>query len=205
VRQIQIRALEEPAGSIEGTCVFSRFGSDAPHRSQTPILMKEGTLGLEDLHYALTEPGPERAGRGSTEEFLILPETFHFPGACLRLYEINLVHSTLKGNDPMTSPPAIPDPLYNALRDIIHNARTQAYRAVNLAMVEAYWNIGRLIVEEEQAGKSRAGYGTRLLEGLAQRLTGEFGRGFSQVNLRNFRQFYLVFPRGYCEGYIPIE
>lgn len=100
----------------------------------------------------------------------------------------------------MTTPPTIPDPLYHALRDIIHNARTQAYRAVNHAMVEAYWNIGRLIVEEEQAGKSRAVYGTHLLEGLAQRLTGEFGRGFSAGNLKNFRQFYLVFPRGYCEG-----
>jgi predicted nuclease of restriction endonuclease-like (RecB) superfamily len=110
-----------------------------------------------------------------------------------------------KGNDLMRSDPAIPDPLYQALRTIIHNARTHAYRAVNHAMVEAYWNIGRLIVEEEQAGKSRAGYGTHLLEGLAQRLTGEFGRGFSAVNLKNFRQFYLVFPKGYCEGEIPDE
>jgi hypothetical protein len=103
----------------------------------------------------------------------------------------------------MTSHPAIPDPLYRALRDIIHNARTQTYRAVNHAMVEAYWNIGRLIVEEEQAGKIRAGYRTRLLEGLAERLTEEFGRGFSAGNLKNFRQFYLVFPQGYCENDIP--
>ena len=63
----------------------------------------------------------------------------------------------------MTSHPAVQDHLYHALRDIIHDARTRAYRAVNHAMVEAYWNIGRLIVEEEQAGKSRAGYGTHLL------------------------------------------
>jgi len=103
----------------------------------------------------------------------------------------------------MTSSPAVTDQLYHALRDIIHNARTQAYRSVNHAMVEAYWNIGRLIVEEEQAGKSRAGYGTHLLEDLALRLTGEFGRGFSVVNLKNFRQFYLVFPKGYCEGDVP--
>ena len=103
----------------------------------------------------------------------------------------------------MISSPAVTDQLYHALRDIIHNARTQAYRSVNHAMVEAYWNIGRLIVEEEQAGKSRAGYGTHLLEDLALRLTGEFGRGFSVVNLKNFRQFYLVFPKGYCEGDIP--
>lgn len=103
----------------------------------------------------------------------------------------------------MKSGPAVTDQLYHALRDIIHNARTQVYRSVNHAMVEAYWNIGRLIVEEEQAGKSRAGYGTHLLEDLASRLTGEFGRGFSVVNLKNFRQFYLVFPKGYCEGDVP--
>lgn len=103
----------------------------------------------------------------------------------------------------MTSSPIVIDQLYHALRDIIHHARTQAYWSVNQAMVEAYWNIGRLIVEEEQAGKNRAGYGTHLLEDLASRLTGEFGRGFSVVNLKNFRQFYLVFPKGYCEGDVP--
>ncbi|MFA6226589.1 MAG: DUF1016 N-terminal domain-containing protein [Methanoregula sp.] len=96
----------------------------------------------------------------------------------------------------MTSLPAVLDHLYNALRDIIHDARPQAYRAVNHAMVEAYWNIGRLIVEDELAGKSRAGYGTHLLEDLALQLTREFDRGFSAVNLKNFRQFYLVFPKG---------
>ena len=69
-------------------------------------------------------------------------------------------------------------------------------------MVEAYWHIGRLIVEEEQAGRSRAGYGVFLLEGLAQHLTAEFGRGFSLANLKNFRQFYLVFHEGFREGEI---
>lgn len=103
----------------------------------------------------------------------------------------------------MKSSPRVPDNLYRALHDIIQDARTHAYRAVNQAMVEAYWNIGRLIVEEEQAGRNRAGYGTHLLEGLAVRLTGEFGRGFSAGNLKNFRQFYLVFPKGFDEGEIP--
>lgn len=54
----------------------------------------------------------------------------------------------------MTSPPTIPDNHYHVLQDIIHNARTQAYRAVNQAMVEAYWDIRQLIVEEVQAGKN---------------------------------------------------
>ncbi|WAC05860.1 MAG: PDDEXK nuclease domain-containing protein [Methanoregula sp.] len=99
--------------------------------------------------------------------------------------------------------PDVPNPLYDTLRQIIHDARQRAYQAVNHAMVEAYWNIGRLIVEEEQAGRSRAGYGTHLLEDLAGRLTGEFGRGFSVANLKNFRQFFLVFPRGCREDDIP--
>jgi predicted nuclease of restriction endonuclease-like (RecB) superfamily len=72
-------------------------------------------------------------------------------------------------------------------------------------MVETYWHIGRLIVEEEQAGRSRAGYGAFLLEGLAQRLTAEFGRGFSLANLKNFRQFYLVFHEGFGKGEITDE
>ena len=105
----------------------------------------------------------------------------------------------------MPAHPDVRSPLYDTLRQIIYNARQKAYRAINHAMVEAYWNIGRLIVEEEQAGRSRAGYGTHLLEDLAGRLTGEFGRGFSVANLKNFRQFFLVFPRGCREEDIPPE
>ncbi|MGD2088474.1 MAG: DUF1016 N-terminal domain-containing protein [Candidatus Aminicenantes bacterium] len=85
------------------------------------------------------------------------------------------------------------DSLYQNIRDIIHEARQNAYRAVNFAMVQAYWNIGRLIVEEEQKGRERAEYGTHLIRDLAQKLTTEFGKGFTQQNLRNFRQFYLTF------------
>ncbi len=101
--------------------------------------------------------------------------------------------------------PVVSNPLYDSLRQIIHNARKGAYQAVNNAMVEAYWNIGRLIVEEEQAGKNRAGYGTHLLKNLAVQLTDEFGRGFSFANLKNFRQFFLTFPKGYHDGDIPAD
>jgi predicted nuclease of restriction endonuclease-like (RecB) superfamily len=77
---------------------------------------------------------------------------------------------------------------------LLRQARQQAYSAVNSAMVEAYWQIGRRIVEEEQKGQERAGYGEGLIKELSKQLTAEFGRGFSIANLRNFRQFYLVFP-----------
>jgi predicted nuclease of restriction endonuclease-like (RecB) superfamily len=80
------------------------------------------------------------------------------------------------------------------IKQILAQARQKAYAAVNFAMVEAYWNIGKRIVEEEQQGKARAGYGEEILQTLSKALTEEFGKGFSYANLRNFRQFYLVFP-----------
>lgn len=82
------------------------------------------------------------------------------------------------------------------VRNILHNARVKSYRAVNHAMVEAYWQIGKRIVEEEQGGQERAGYGEGLIKLLSKELCGEFGQGFSYANLKNFRQFYLSFPDG---------
>jgi len=72
-------------------------------------------------------------------------------------------------------------------------ARAKAYSAVNFAMVEAYWLIGKQIVEA-QAGNERAEYGTRLLKYLSEQLTRDFGKGFDESNLRLIRQFYLTFP-----------
>lgn len=83
--------------------------------------------------------------------------------------------------------------LYQGIRDVLLAARTQARRAVNDAMVQAYWQVGRLIVEGEQGGDRRAEYGKRVLANLAGRLTAEFGEGFKLSNLRNFRQFHLTF------------
>ena len=61
-------------------------------------------------------------------------------------------------------------------------------------MVETYWKIGQRIVEEEQGGASRAEYGTKLIENLSRYLTDTFGKGFSEANLQNMRNFYLVYP-----------
>lgn len=80
------------------------------------------------------------------------------------------------------------------IKTILAQARQKAYQAVNSAMVEAYWLIGKRIVEEEQNGKERAEYGEALLKRLSIALTAEFGKGFSYANLRNFRQFYLTYP-----------
>ena len=88
---------------------------------------------------------------------------------------------------------ALPPELYQQIHGILHAARQQSYRAVNTAMVEAYWQIGRRIVEHEQGGEARAAYGQGVLAALAARLTDDFGKGFTTANLRNFRQFYLTF------------
>lgn len=86
------------------------------------------------------------------------------------------------------------DNLYLNIKNILQSARDNAYRQVNFIMVEAYWNIGQQIVEEEQNGKDRAEYASYLIKELSTKLTKDFGKGFTQQNLRNMRQFYNCFP-----------
>ncbi|MBE7172310.1 MAG: DUF1016 family protein [Williamsia sp.] len=80
------------------------------------------------------------------------------------------------------------------IKEILIIARQKTYAVINSVMVEAYWQIGRRIVEEEQQGEKRAAYGEQVLKELSKALTAEFGKGFSYANLKNFRQFYLTFP-----------
>ena len=86
-------------------------------------------------------------------------------------------------------------PLFQAIRNVVAEARQSLQRTVNHTMVQAYWQVGRLIVEDEQQGKSRAEYGKQQLQGLSAQLKKEFGRGFDVRNLRNMRAFYLTFPK----------
>jgi predicted nuclease of restriction endonuclease-like (RecB) superfamily len=99
-----------------------------------------------------------------------------------------------KNSDKVRSPPPSTETLYREIRAVLEQARAGAYRAVNAAMVQAYWHVGRLIVEHEQGGANRAAYGEALLEDVSRRLTAEFGRGFTTTNLRYMRQFYRAFP-----------
>ncbi len=92
------------------------------------------------------------------------------------------------------------DAFYSSVRDVLTEARRKAVVNINFIMVEAYWRIGRQIVEQEQAGSARAGYGQELIKELSRRLGDEFGKGFSVANLKNFRQFYLTFP-DFQKGY----
>lgn len=84
--------------------------------------------------------------------------------------------------------------LLKEIRYVIDSARNHAMQTVNSLMVQAYWNVGRLIVEA-QGGDNRAEYGDGLIKRISKELTTEFGKGFDASNLKNMRQFYLVFPK----------
>ena len=84
--------------------------------------------------------------------------------------------------------------LLRGIKDLLTASRQQLQQTVNSTMVQTYWQIGKMIVEDEQRGSTRAKYGEGQLDTIADELTREFGRGFSSRNLRNMRQFYLLFP-----------
>lgn len=83
--------------------------------------------------------------------------------------------------------------LVNDLRSIVSKARSKAFAAVNYSLVERNWRIGQRIVEQEQNGASRAEYGKHVIEVASAALTEEFGKGFSETNIMNFKKFYLKF------------
>ena len=86
------------------------------------------------------------------------------------------------------------NPLFEAVATIIEDARKLAYRSNNSILLTMYWQIGKLIVEDEQGGKQTAGYGKALLKNLSKQLTLEFGKGFDERNLNNIRAFFVAFP-----------
>lgn len=94
-----------------------------------------------------------------------------------------------KGNDVIT----IDKSFFENVSNVLDKARKNAKTAVNLSMVYAYYEIGKIIVEEEQRGKKRAAYGTQLVNELSAYLTRVYGKGFSVGNLKNIRQFYRVY------------
>lgn len=85
------------------------------------------------------------------------------------------------------------DRLYEGIRDFLLSSRKKVIATVNSALVMTYWQVGKMIVEA-QGGEERAGYGTNMLNTISKRLSEEFGKGFDASNLRNMRQFYILFP-----------
>jgi len=84
--------------------------------------------------------------------------------------------------------------LFHSIKDIIRQSREKVFRIANSTLLLTYWQIGKLIVEDEQKGKARAEYGSYILKNLSRQLTTEFGKGFDESNLRNMRIFYQSFP-----------
>lgn len=87
-----------------------------------------------------------------------------------------------------------PLPLFSEIKEIILQSRQRVFRMANSALLETYWQIGKIIVEDEQCGKERANYGKSVLRNLANQLSLEFGKGFDERNLNNMRAFYKAFP-----------
>ena len=88
--------------------------------------------------------------------------------------------------------------LYSNISKIIEDARGKVYHTANFEMIQAYWHIGKLIVEEEQKGEGRAEYGKALIKELSKKLKSEYGKGFTESNLKYMRQFYNTFQKSHA-------
>lgn len=100
---------------------------------------------------------------------------------------------TAAGKSPAALPAGYAG-IHSSIVEVLDAARRTAVRSVNALMTASYWEIGRRIVEAEQQGKRRAGYGEQLIERLSADLTAQFGRGFSRPNLQQMRAFFLTWP-----------
>lgn len=85
------------------------------------------------------------------------------------------------------------DSVFNTIKELVVNSRSRVYSVVNTEMLNLYWNIGKIIMMIQE-GDERAAYGETILDKLSQKLTAEFGKGFSKRNLERMRKFYLYFP-----------
>jgi len=88
--------------------------------------------------------------------------------------------------------------LFGSIKQVIEESRNSIYRSANVAMVQAYWHIGKLIVKEEQNGKERATYGEELIKKLSEKLSSVYGKGFTETNLKYMRRFYSLFEKGHA-------
>ena len=84
--------------------------------------------------------------------------------------------------------------VYSSIKELMDNARNSVAKEVNNILIQTYWEIGRIIVEDEQGNSDRAEYGKQLITDLSKRLTKEYGKGFSRSNLQNMRNFFLSYP-----------
>ena len=90
--------------------------------------------------------------------------------------------------------------IYQEIKELLYSAKNRVYQTINTTMTETYFQIGKRIVEEEQGGETRAEYGSALLKNLSSELIKEFGKGYSEQNLKNMRQFYLIYQKRQTES-----
>ena len=86
------------------------------------------------------------------------------------------------------------NPIFEEIRDLVNESRHRVYSTVNTEMLKLYWSIGKIIMEIQQ-GEKRASYGKKILNSLSEKLTKEFGRGYSVDNLEKMRKFYIIFEK----------
>lgn len=87
------------------------------------------------------------------------------------------------------------DVLYNDIKKLVEESRNRVYKTVNIEMIKLYWNIGKLVVDK-QNGNHRAKYGDYLIDNISKKLTNDYGKGFSQRNIKRMRKFYQCYPKG---------
>ena len=161
-----------------------RFGESRPPQAESGILNYDSNLKFKNRenHYNTANISFPQEFKAKTDKIQIYCK-----------YLRNSVYYENQGRNKMKSAP-YKDNLFFSIRDVLIEARNRAYRAINSTMVTAYWNIGKLIVEDEQKGNKKANYGQKLLENLSISLSQEFGKGFDPTNLSTMRKFYLTFP-----------
>ena len=126
-------------------------------------------------------------------------------GKHCKVFFCNFAPMELKSNSIEKQVPSEETRFVEDIKQIVVTAKTQAYRAVNLMQVASNWLLGWRIVEQEQQGKARAEYGAYIIKLASEVLTAEFGKGYSETNLRNFRKFYLIFSDLSIQQTMPAE
>ena len=85
--------------------------------------------------------------------------------------------------------------LFNKVSELLKAAQNTVLQTINTTMVETYFEIGKMIVEEEQQGEERAKYGNQLITELSKKLSSDFGKGFSSTNIKQMRSFYIFYSK----------
>ena len=85
--------------------------------------------------------------------------------------------------------------MIDRIKGLLENARKKVAMEVNMTLLNTYWQIGKIIVEDEQQHSNRAEYGKQTIQTLSKVLTRDYGKGFSRSNLQNMRSIYLAYPK----------